>query len=111
MKKNKKESLRKSDWLYILASPQGRRVLGEVVERSGTLKVNHNENEILLAKCEGSRSVGLDILNTILEYKPSAFTQMLAELASLSNSQQKDLEEQIKKNDDLGLHNEQQNEE
>jgi hypothetical protein len=110
-KKTKREIQRESDWKFVLSDEKGRRVLAEIVEASGTLKHNLNSEVILLAKAEGSRIVGLEVLNTILQYKPSAFTKILEENARMSARQKEELIAEQKKNDELGVYADENKEE
>jgi hypothetical protein len=79
--------LEENDFKACLKNKESRRVLSRIIEISGTLQPNTNNNPALLAKAEGSRSVGLYVLSKVLEYDPHAFLEMMKENNALNKRQ------------------------
>ena len=72
-----------SDIRFILKSCEGRRFLWKVMAAAGVFRTSfRGGSSDQTAFNEGKRSIGLDILNSLIEANPKSFTQMQEEYQS-----------------------------
>lgn len=102
-RKKKKRERHLSDIRSVAKSPEGRRLLWEILEKSGLFQVNGHTNEIDMARMEGQRANGIEILNDIMYAKASLFGQMQQEHASEMKREQIEFENELKESDPLSL--------
>ena len=81
-KKNKKkakkfERQRMADMKDVLATDQGKNVLWEILEMTKLMGKVPGNDALYLARCEGSRDVGVGIHDWIMQASPKEFLNML----------------------------------
>ncbi len=60
------------DWRWMIASVQGRRILGELIEMSGLMGPTVSESPMRMAHAEGRRSLGGEIYARLTHVAESA---------------------------------------
>lgn len=78
----RKRDREKSDIRFILKSPEGRRIYWNIMSETGVFRLSYNGDTNNTLYNEGRRSVGLNMLNNLLDAKPEAFSQMQQEFAA-----------------------------
>lgn len=91
------------DIRFISKTPQGRRFLWRILTKAQVFSSNAIDNVIPLARIEGRRSVGLEILSDIMSAKPSLFGQMQEEHASEMTREAIEIKQEEKGSDPLSL--------
>ena len=77
-----------SDIRFLLKSPEGRRFIWKLFDEAGNTRMSYTGESQGTAFNEGRRSIGLKILNDLLEAKPEAFMQMQQEYQSELKSEE-----------------------
>lgn len=92
-----------SDIRFIIKSPEGRRFYWRLMSDAGVFRRSFNGDTVGTMFNEGRRSLGLDILNDLLEAKPAAFSEMQQEYASEKKREDNEVKAEIKESDPLSL--------
>ncbi len=91
---NRKQERILSDIRFILVSKEGRRFIWKFLSDAGVFRRSYNGDSNGTLFNEGRRSIGLDLLNLLLEAKPESFSQMQQEYQSeIASMEAKDKEE------------------
>jgi hypothetical protein len=102
--RNKKKLERElSDIRFVAKTPEGRRLLWRLLQDGGIFSDNRCSDVVDLARFEGRRSFGLEILKDIMAAKPSLYGQMQDEYASELKREEIEIEEEEKQSDPLSL--------
>jgi hypothetical protein len=67
------------DMKWLAGHPQGRRIAWRLLERAGVFRSTFNTNAMTMAANEGGRSLGLFLLDELLEASPGVLTRMMQE--------------------------------
>lgn len=67
------------DLKWLMAHPQGRRIVTRLLEETGTMRSSFNHSGSVMAFNEGKRSVGLFITAEVLEAAPEGYFKLLKE--------------------------------
>ncbi len=86
--RNKK--LRISDLRKVLSIPEGRRTIWSILTKAKVFADAFSPNALEMAKNEGERSVGINLLSDILEAESKSFYQMYAEEMSRIKAEKKE---------------------
>lgn len=81
-KKVKRQIVKKDDWSAILALPEARRVIWEILTIAKTFGTSFDDNPYKTAYNEGQRAVGSWIYNEIMRRCPERFLQAQNEMNS-----------------------------
>jgi len=92
-----------ADIRFIIKSVEGRRFYWRLMADAGVFRRSFNGDTVGTMFNEGRRSLGLDILNDLLEAKPAAFSEMQQEYASEKKREDNEVKEEIKESDPLSL--------
>lgn len=92
-----------SDIRCVAKTPEGRRFLWRVLSRSGIFRANGHEDAIGMARTEGRRENGIELLNDIMSAKASLFGQMQQEHASEVKREQIEKLTELEESDQLSL--------
>lgn len=68
---------RLADMRDILANEQGRRVIWEIMEKTGLMSRNPALDPALMNRNEGKRDLGVDLHEWVMEAAPMSFLNML----------------------------------
>jgi len=85
-----------NDIRSMLKSPEGRRVMWYMLSSCRTMAASMSANPYDTAYREGQRSIGLMLLDDIMEAKPEAYDQMRREYASNSKTDDFELKRRLK---------------
>ena len=89
----KLQDRKEDDVRKVLKTPEGRRLLLEIITESGVVHASFSQNSMVTAFNEGKRDIGLFLLKKIDKVEPMAFSQMLREYFSESRSKKNQREE------------------
>jgi hypothetical protein len=78
-----------SDLKKLLQMPEFRRYVWRELERCGVFSESFNTNAMIMARNEGTRSVGISLLAELMLAKHDAFAKMQAEFYSETKSKEK----------------------
>ena len=92
-----------SDIRSVAATPEGRRFIWNILSRAGVFQPNGHEEAIGMAKIEGRRSNGIDLLKDIMTAKASLFGKMQQEHASEAKRELCEIETENEESDPLSL--------
>lgn len=67
------------DLRWWLGHPQGRRIIGRLLEQAGMFRSSFNHSGSVMAFQEGKRDIGLFITSEILEASPDGYMKVLKE--------------------------------
>ncbi len=67
------------DLRWLMAHPQGRRVVARLLEEAGVFRSSFNHSGSLMAFNEGKRHMGLFLTGEILEAAPEGYFKLLRE--------------------------------
>jgi hypothetical protein len=67
------------DMKWLAGHPQGRRIAWRLLERAGVFRSTFNTNAMTMAANEGTRSLGLFLLDELLDASPGVLTRMMQE--------------------------------
>ncbi len=87
-KKDKKERSKHkrdrelADIRCVAKTPEGRRFVWRILSNAGIFRINGIQESIGMARFEGRREGGIEILNDVMAAKPALFGQMQEEHAS-----------------------------
>ena len=90
-----------SDVRSIIKLPEGRRIWWKSMCESGVFRRSYNGDTLGTMFNEGRRSLGLDLLNDLLEAKPEVFSQMQQEHQSELKREENEKKEEIENDDPL----------
>jgi hypothetical protein len=68
-----------ADWVWLMQSKRGRRIVNRLLARAGVFQLSFNTNAMTMAFNEGRRNEGLAITATLMTHCPAQYTQMLEE--------------------------------
>jgi hypothetical protein len=85
-----------ADMKKVLSMVEGRRFVWKFLSEAGVFRTSFNQNALNMSFNEGSRNMGLTMLNEILKTNPNSFTQMQREYLSDLKSEQAEIEKQQK---------------
>lgn len=68
-----------NDLKTVMATVQGRRWVWRLLAKCGVYRVSGSNDLAELARCEGKRLIGLDVLNAVLEACPEQQLRMMQE--------------------------------
>ena len=100
-KAKRKRERELSDIRFILKSPEGRRFYWKLMSDARVFHSSFNGDTSGTMFNEGRRSIGLDILNDLLEAKPETFSQMQQEYASEKKREDNEVKDEIEEGDPL----------
>ena len=92
-----------SDIRAVSKTPEGRRFMWRILSRSGVFRTNGCSDAIQMAKVEGMREYGIELLNDIMHAKSSLFSQLQQEHASEKKRELIEIESETEKSDPLSL--------
>jgi hypothetical protein len=67
------------DLKWLMAHPQGRRIVGRLLEEAGVNRTSFNHSGSLMSFNEGKRHVGLFLTAEVLEAAPEGYFKLLKE--------------------------------
>lgn len=67
------------DLKWLMAHPQGRRIVGRLLEEAGVNRTTFNHSGSVMAFNEGKRHIGLFITAEVLEAAPEGYFKLLKE--------------------------------
>lgn len=67
------------DLRWLLGHPQGRRIIGRLLEEAGVFRSSFNHSGSVMAFSEGKRHMGLFITSELLEAAPDGYMKVLKE--------------------------------
>lgn len=73
-----------SDWVWIMSTKRGRRIIWRQLEQAGVFRLSFNTNALMMAFNEGNRSFGNKALAKIHELCPDQFPLMQKENSNVS---------------------------
>lgn len=73
-----RRQIEKSDLMWILADPRGRRFIWRLISRCGVFKSSFTGNSTTFFN-EGTRDVGLWATAEVVEVRPEAYLEMMVE--------------------------------
>jgi hypothetical protein len=89
-----------SDIRLILKSPEGRRFYWRLMSEAGVFHRSFAGDVNTTLFNEGRRSLGIDLLNDLMDAKPTAFNEMQQEYASERKNEERILQEETKASSD-----------
>jgi len=67
------------DLKWLMAHPQGRRIVSRLLEEAGVARTSFNHSGSLMAFNEGKRQIGLFLTAEVLEAAPEGYFKLLKE--------------------------------
>jgi hypothetical protein len=67
------------DLRWFLGHPQGRRIIGRLLDEAGVFRSSFNHSGSVMAFSEGKRHMGLFITSELLEASPDGYMKVLKE--------------------------------
>lgn len=67
------------DLKWLAGHPQGRRIAWRLLEQAGVFRSTFNTNAMTMAMSEGRRTLGLFLLDELMEVAPEVLTRMMQE--------------------------------
>ncbi len=101
--RKKKDERNLSDIRSVASKPEGRRFIWRILERAGIFQPNGHEEAISMARVEGRRENGIELLTDVMRAKPVLFGQMQQEHASELKREEIEIEIDEKDSDLLSL--------
>ena len=86
---------------WLVNDRKGRQIVWEILAKTGFRQPTFSTDALLMARAEGRRSVGNELLGEILNVEPDAYAAILVEHAASERQQEKDRERSD--GDDYGI--------
>lgn len=67
------------DFKFVMAHKQGRRFIGRLLDRYGVFRTSFSTEQLEMARLEGQRNCGLDLMAMISEHTPDRYIELLTE--------------------------------
>lgn len=68
-----------SDVRWLMGSPQGRRIIWRMLNRTGVFRSSYSSDALAMAFAEGNRNIGLQLLAQVHELCPDQYPEMVRE--------------------------------
>ena len=79
LKAREKRRKELEDIKWVMAHPQGRRIVSRLLEEAGVNRTSFNHSGSVMAFCEGKRHIGLFLTGEVLQAAPEGYFKLLKE--------------------------------
>jgi len=76
-----------ADIRWLMSSPRGRRIMWRLLRMSRTFQISFNTNALQMAFNEGTRNLGNQLLEEVMEFCPDVFPVMQREQQEVKEQQ------------------------